>query len=457
MQKNIVENFRIKMIEPLEITTSEDRKVELNKAKNNIFLLPAQKCCIDLLTDSGTGALSTKQWAAMMLADESYAGSNSWFHFEKVVKNITGMSYIFPTHQGRAAESIFSSIVLKPHHVVPNNSHFDTTRANIEYAGAKAVDCLNTEQYSSREDRFKGNMDLDKLRICIKEYGVENIPFIMLTLTNNTGGGQPVSMQNIKEVRAIADDYKLPLVLDVCRFAENSYFIHLYETEYKDKSLLKIAQEIFSYADASIMSCKKDGLSNAGGFFTTTNKKWAEDFRNLLILREGFPSYGGLSGRELESIAVGLEEALDIEYQKYRHASMIYLEKHLCELGVPMITPVGGHGVFIDAQKFAEHIPAQFFPGISLVNSIYLEGGVRCVEIGSSMLGYKDANGVEHSATMELVRLASPRRVYTQSHFDYLIEVIEAVWAKRKSMLPYKMVWQAPFLRHFTAHYEVCK
>ncbi len=453
--RTIIEPFRIKMTEPIKVTTRPYRQRALAGAHHNVFLLDAEDCCIDLLTDSGTGAMSSNQWAALMLGDESYAGSKSWKKFEAAVKHITGMQHVLPTHQGRAAEGILAQVLVKKGHVIPNNSHFDTTRANLEFAGARAVDLLCEEGMEpARMAPFKGNMDTVRLKACIRQHGAENIPFCMITVTNNTGGGQPVSMANIREVKSILSEHNIPLVIDACRFAENAYFIHQREEGYADKSLLQIAGEMFSCADAATMSCKKDGLANIGGFLVCNDDRWAQQFKNMLILREGFPTYGGLAGRDLEVIAVGLMEALDYDYQVYRHATVQYLRRKLEPFGIPMVRPVGGHAVFLDARAFLPHIPPLQYPGIGLVNAIYLEGGVRCVELGSVMFGKFDEQGKEIPAPLELVRLAFPRRVYTQSHFDYLVEVIENVWRQREAIKGYRLTYQPDFLRHFTGRLE---
>ncbi|MGH7594829.1 MAG: tryptophanase [bacterium] len=454
--RTIIEPFRIKMTEPIRLISRADRIAALQRARHNVFLLDAEDCGIDLLTDSGTGAMSTEQWAALMLGDESYAGSKSWKKFEATVKKITGIKHIFPTHQGRAAEGILAQTRLKKGDVIPNNSHFDTTRANIEFVGARAVDLLCNEGYDTTlEAPFKGNMDIGKLERCIAEFGAEKIPFCMITVTNNTGGGQPVSMENIRAVKTTLKKFGIPLVIDACRFAENAYFIHEREKGYRNKTLLEIAQEMFSYADAATMSCKKDGLANIGGFLICNDEAWAEDFRNALILREGFLTYGGLAGRDLEVIAVGLMEALDYDYQVYRHATVEYLGKKLLSRGIPFVRPVGGHAVFLDAKAFLPHIPPLQYPGIGLVNALYLVGGIRGVELGSVMFGKKDERDREIPAPLELVRLAFPRRVYTQSHFDYLIEVLDEVWNERKQIPGYRITYQSKFLRHFTCHFEV--
>jgi len=453
--RTIIEPFRIKMTEPIKLLDRNTRTEKLTAAHYNVFFLDAEDCCIDLLTDSGTGAMSTEQWAALMLGDESYAGSKSWKRFKAAVQKITGMKHVFPTHQGRAAESILAATRVKTGQTIPNNSHFDTTRANIEYVGGLALDLLCREGFDSAlESPFKGDMDLEKLEACIEKTGVDHIPFCMMTVTNNTGGGQPVSMANIREAKAILRKYGIPLVIDACRFAENAYFIHEREGGYKGKSLLDIAREMFSYADAATMSCKKDGLANIGGFFVCNDDQWAEDFKNLLILREGFPTYGGLAGRDLEVIAVGLMEALDYDYQVYRHATVEYLGQKLAALGIPHVRPVGGHAVFLDSRNFLPHIAPLQYPGIGLVNALYIEGGIRGVELGSVMFGRKDADGNEMPAPLDLVRLAFPRRVYTQSHFDYLMEVIEAVWQTRDGITGYRITQQPEFLRHFTCYFE---
>lgn len=453
--KTIIEPFRIKMTEPLKIISRDKRVEALKEAHNNVFLLDAEDCCIDLLTDSGTGAMSTEQWAALMLGDESYAGSKSWKKFESTIKKITGFKHILPTHQGRAAENILASARLKKGDVIPNNSHFDTTRANIEFVGAKAVDLLCDEGLNLTSDApFKGNMDIDKLVKCIQDHGTEKIPFCMITVTNNTGGGQPVSMENIKNVKNVLGKYGIPLVIDACRFAENSYFIQQREKNYQDKTLLEIARELFSYADAATMSLKKDGLVNIGGFLACNDDKWAEDFKSLLILKEGFPTYGGLAGRDLEAAAVGIMEALDRDYQEYRHATVLYIAKAFDKKGIPYVRPAGGHAIFIDAKAFLPHIQPLQYPGVGLVNALYIEGGIRGVELGSVMFGSIDDKGNETAANLELVRLAFPRRVYTQSHFDYILEVIDAVWKIRNTIKGYRITYQLEFLRHFTCHFE---
>lgn len=453
--KTIIEPFRIKVTEPLKIISEKERRQALKKAHNNVFLLNSDDCAIDLLTDSGTGAMSKKQWAAMMLGDESYAGSPSFHKFEKTIRTITGMKHIFPTHQGRAAEGILATTLTKPGDIIPNNSHFDTTRANFEFVGVKAVDMICAEGLeNTREEPFKGNMDIEKLEATIKKHGREKIPFAMITVTNNASGGQPVSMKNIRETKLVLENYQIPFVMDVCRFAENAYFIQQREVGYRDKSLLEIAQEMFRYADAATMSLKKDGLVNIGGFLICNNDEWAEDFRNMLILREGFPTYGGLAGRDLEAAAIGLMEALDPAYQEYRHATVRYLAKAMDELDIPYVRPVGGHAVFIDAKAFLPHIPSLQYPGIGLVNTLYIVGGIRTVELGSVMFGRFDTDGNEQPAPLELVRLAIPRRVYTQSHFDYVVETLDEVKQEIKKVKGYKINYQPKLLRHFSCHFE---
>ncbi len=453
--KTIIEPFRIKTTEPIKIISREERLKALEEAKLNVFLLDAEDCCIDLLTDSGTGAMSTQQWAAIMLGDESYAGSKSWKKFEETVKSITGIKHVLPTHQGRAAESILANTLIKKGDIIPNNSHFDTTRANIEFAGGIAQNLLCDDGLDTEKDApFKGNMDIEKLEACIREHGKDKIPFGMITVTNNTGGGQPVSMANIREIKKTLDKYGIPLIIDCCRYAENAYFIREREEGYADKSLLEIAREMFSYADGATMSCKKDGLANIGGFLICNSDEWAEQFKTLLIMREGFPTYGGLAGRDLEALAVGLMEALDYDYQVYRHATIEYLASRLIERNIPIVRPSGGHAVFIDAKKILPDINPLQYPGIGIVNALYLEGGVRGVELGSVMFGKFDKDGNELASPLELVRLAFPRRVYTQSHVDYLIEVIDTVWNNRNSIPGYKIVYQQKYLRHFTCHFE---
>lgn len=453
--KTIIEPFKIKSVEPIKFTRKEEREKLLKEAYYNVFLLKAEDVMIDLLTDSGTSAMSSKQWAGIMDGDEAYAGSKSFYKFEETVREITGFKHIIPTHQGRAAEKILFSIIGGPGKFIPNNTHFDTTRANVEFTGAEAVDFLTEEgKNPSILADFKGNMDTEALEKFIIQKKPENIPCVMITVTNNSGGGQPVSMRNIKEVRKICDKYGLPLFIDACRFAENAYFIKKREAGYSNKSLLEIAQEMFSYADGATMSAKKDALVNIGGFLALNDDQLAMKCRNLLIVTEGFVTYGGLAGRDLEAIAQGLKEVLDEHYMQYRIRSVEYLGQHLTKIGVPIVQPPGGHAIYIDAKKMLPHIPPEQFPGQSLVCELYIEGGIRAVEIGSVMFGKYDKDGRHIPPPMELVRLAIPRRVYTQSHIDYVIEVIEEVNKKKDKMKGYKIVYEAPMLRHFTAKFE---
>jgi tryptophanase len=453
--KTIIEPFRIKMVEPIKMTTLEERIEAIETAGFNPFMLPAAKCLIDLLTDSGTSAMSTDQWAAMIKGDESYAGARSWFKFESAVKKVTGFKHVIPAHQGRAAERLLFSVIAAEGMVVPSNTHFDTTRANIEFRKASAVDFVvpGGEDPEVIAD-FKGNMDIVALENCIRENGPEKIPVVMLTVTNNATGGQPVSMANIKATRAVCDKYGLPLFLDVARFAENAWFIKVREPGYADKSLREISLEMFSLADGCTMSAKKDALVNIGGFIALNNDELAVKLKNLLILTEGYTTYGGLAGRDLEAIAQGLEEILDEDYMRYRIRTVEYLAEKLNEKGIPIFNPPGGHAVYLDARRFLPHLPAEQFPGQALVTELYIEGGVRSVEIGSVMFGYWDASGKFVGAPNELVRLALPRRVYTQSHIDYLIEVVEEVYARRDSVRGLKFKYEAPILRHFSSTFE---
>ncbi len=454
--KTIIEPFKIKSVEPIKFTTKEEREKILIDVGYNPFMIKAEDIIIDLLTDSGTSAMSAKQWAGIMDGDESYAGSKSFYRFEKTVRDLTGKKFIIPTHQGRAAEKILFSILGGPGKYFPNNTHFDTTRANVEFTGAVAVDFLNeVGKHPEIPGDFKGNMDVNELEKFIQEKGAENIPLVMITVTNNSGGGQPVSMQNIREVREVCDKYGIPLFLDACRFAENAYFIKLREKGYENKSVREIAQEMFSYADGATMSAKKDALVNIGGFLAMNDENLAMNARNLLIVTEGFPTYGGLAGRDLEAIAQGLEEVLDENYLQYRIKSTEYLGNKLRVAGIPILEPPGGHAIYLDAKRFAPHIPPHQYPGQSIVCELYLEGGVRSVEIGSVMFGkYDEKTGELIPPPMELVRLAIPRRVYTQSHIDYLAEVIMEVYKKRNELKGYEITYEAPMLRHFTAKFK---
>ena len=457
--KTIIEPFRIKSVEPIKFTTKEERIDLLKEAGYNPFMLRGDDVVIDLLTDSGTSAMSSKQWAGIMDGDEAYAGSRSFFRFEAMVKKLTGLNTVIPTHQGRAAEKILFSIIGGEGKYIPNNTHFDTTRANVEFSGAEAVDLLNEigKKPEVRAD-FKGDMDVVALEKFVEEKGAENIPLVMITVTNNSGGGQPVSMKNLKEVRKVCDKYNLPLFLDACRFAENAYFIKIREKGYENKEIIEIVQEMFSYADGATMSAKKDALVNIGGFLAMNDEELAMKCRNLLIVTEGFPTYGGLAGRDLEAVAQGLEEILDENYLHYRIRSTEYLGEKMMAEGIPIIEPPGGHAIYIDAKRFVPHIPPKEFPGQAVCNEIYIEGGVRAVEIGSLMFGKYDKQTGEHIApSMELVRLAIPRRVYTQSHIDYVAEVLIEVFKRRNDLKGYKIVYEAPMLRHFTAKMEPIK
>lgn len=454
--KTIIEPFRVKVVEQIKMTTREEREHFLRQANFNLFLLHADDVVIDLLTDSGTAAMSSRQWSAIMQGDESYAGSPSYYHFDESVRDVFGFRHVIPTHQGRAAERILFSVLCREGSVVPNNTHFDTTRANIEYVNAEAVDLPIPEFYHpSVAHPFKGNMDTDALRALIEKVGAERIPLVMLTVTNNSGGGQPVSMANIREVKDICLFYGIPLYLDACRFAENAYFIKLREEGYADKSVKEIAREMFALADGCTMSAKKDGLVNIGGFLCTNDDLIAQQEKDLLILTEGFPTYGGLAGRDLEAIAVGLQEVLHEDYLQYRLASIGYLGRHIAEHGVPIIQPPGGHAIYIDAAAMLPHIPVSQYPGQALAIELYREAGIRSCEIGSVMYGHPDPEtGIEKPAAMELVRLAVPHRAYTQSHIDYVIEAILSVAERRESLCGYRIAKQAPFLRHFTAKFE---
>lgn len=429
------------------MTTREERESFIRYAHYNLFGLKSKQVLIDLLTDSGTSAMSSNQWAAIQRGDESYAGSESFFRFFQAVTEIMPFKHVIPTHQGRAAEKILFSVIGGGSKQIPNNTHFDTTRANIEFTGAKAVDLVIEEGKNPQFIHpFKGNMDIGALRSFIDETGPENIPCVMLTLTNNSGGGQPVSMQNIRDIRKICDEFTLLLIFDACRFAENAYFIKIREDGFGDKSVREICLEMFSYADGCIMSAKKDALVNIGGFLCLNDDDWAAKARNLLILTEGFPTYGGLAGRDLDAIAVGLQEILEEDYLHYRIRSTEYLGEKINTAGVPIVLPVGGHAVYIDAKAMLPHISTTHFPGQTLAVELYLAGGIRGCEIGSVMFG--------KSAQMELVRLAIPRRVYTQSHIDYVIEVIIGVFERRNELRGMNIIYQPEVLRHFTCHFK---
>ena len=453
--KTIIEPFKIKSVEPIYFNSPEERKQILKNSYYNPFLIPAKDVLIDLLTDSGTSAMSSQQWAGIMQGDESYAGSDSFFRFENRVKEITGMPFVIPTHQGRAAEKILFSTIGEKGKYILSNTLFDTTRANIEFSGAQGIDILCKEgKYPTIPAPFKGNMDVKLLDDTIKAKGAENIPLCILTITNNSGGGQPVSMENIKDVKAVCHKYNIPLFIDACRFAENAYFIKIREDGYADKSVPEIAKEMFSYADGCTMSAKKDAFANIGGFLAMYDENLANQCRNLLIITEGFPTYGGLAGRDLEAIAIGLKEVMEESYLAYRIRSIEYLTEKLAKEGIPVMQPAGGHAVYLDAKAFLSHIPVEEYPGQSLVAALYMVGGIRCVEIGSLMFGKYDAEGNLIPAAMELVRLAIPRRVYTQSHIDYVAEVIIEVYKKRKEIKGMRIIEEAEYLRHFTIKME---
>ncbi len=445
--RTIIEPFRIKSVEPLRHTTLEEREGYLRTAGYNLFLIDARHILIDLLTDSGTNAMSTEQWAAIMRGDESYAGSESFFRLKRAVDELTGFRHMVPTHQGRAAERILFTVMCKPGHVVPSNTHFDTTRANIEFTGARAVD-LPIPEAADTQARldFKGNMDIGALGDLIRREGAERIPLIMLTDTNNSGGGQPVSMANIAAAKEVAAYHGIPLYLDACRFAENAWLIHEREPGYADWSPKRIAQKMFSFADGATFSAKKDAFANIGGFLCSNDDRIAQQETNLLILTEGFPTYGGLAGRDLDAIAVGLDEVLDPDYLRYRIVSTGYLGRHIADHGVPIVEPPGGHAIYIDAARMLPHIPPRQFPGQALAVELYRHAGIRSVEIGSLMFG--------EAARHELLRLAIPRRVYTQSHIDYVVEAILEVNQAKDRIRGLEIVEEPPFLRHFSARFR---
>lgn len=450
--RSIIEPFKIKMVEPLAFHTKEHREQILKEAGYNLFLINSDQITFDFLTDSGTTAMSAEQWASMMTADESYAGSRSFQKFKAAITDIMGYSYVIPTHQGRAAERIFFGKMVKEGNMIPSNNHFDTTRANIEFLKAKAVDLVIEEGKDPNLNYpFKGNINVVALENFCKE-NQKNIPFGMITITNNTGGGQPVSMENLKAVAGIYKKYGIPFIIDACRFAENAYFIKIRENGQSERSIKEIVQETFSLADGCLMSAKKDAMVNIGGFIALKNDVWIDDLRNLLILTEGFPTYGGLAARDLAAMAIGLYEVLDENYLSYRIATSQYMAAKLNELGVPTMQPAGGHAVYIDAKKFLPHIKPQEFPGQSLAVELYRHEGIRSCEIGSAMFG-KNENGQFIPASMELVRMAFPRRVYTQSHFDYIIEGMSELVKLKNGFKGMKLVYEPPFLRHFTARF----
>ena len=451
--KTIIEPFRIKSVEPIRMTTGEERRRLIREAGYNLFKLRADDILIDLLTDSGTAAMSSAQWAGIMIGDESYAGSRSFFRFEAAVKDLMAFEHVIPTHQGRAAEKILFSLVGGPGRSIPSNTHFDTTRANIEFTGAEAVDLVIEEGLDPRlEHPFKGNIDLERLDAFLSEHP-GNVPLVMLTITNNSGGGQPVSMANMRGAREICSRHGVPLFFDGCRFAENAYFIKLREDGYRDRPVKEIVREIFSLADGMTMSAKKDALVNIGGWLAMNDDDLAAKARTMLILTEGFPTYGGLAGRDLEAIAIGLQEIVNEDYLEYRFASTRYLGQALVELQIPIVLPVGGHAVYVDAKSLLPHIPPLQYPGQSLAVALYEIGGIRGVEIGSVMFGMRP-DGTEHPSRMELVRLAIPRRVYTQSHIDYVIECFEEISRIRHDLPGYRITHQPSMLRHFTATFS---
>jgi tryptophanase len=454
--RTIIEPHRVKVVEPIRMTTRAEREDLLRAAGLNLFALRADDVLIDLLTDSGTSAMSAEQWAGVMRGDESYAGSKSYFRFEAAVKDIFGHKHVIPTHQGRAAERILFGSVIERGQVVPSNTHFDTTRANIEVAGGEAVDLVIPEgRIPSARHPFKGNIDLARLEALLAARGKSGVPLVMITVTNNSGGGQPVSLENVRAAAALCHRHGVPLYLDACRFAENAFFIKQREPGQGERPVIDIARELLRLCDGYTMSAKKDGLANTGGFMGTNDDVLAERMRNLLILTEGFPTYGGLAGRDLEAIAQGLYEALDEDYLTYRLRATAYLGEKIAAAGVPIVEPPGGHAIYIDARTMLPHVPPLAYPGQALACELYLTGGIRSCEIGSVMLGRRDpATGAEEPAAMELVRLALPRRVYTQSHVDYVVEVVADVHARRQELRGVRIVAQPPLLRHFTARFE---
>jgi len=449
------EPFRIKVVEPLRRVSREEREAAIREAGLNIFSVPADTIYVDLLTDSGTSAMSDSQWAGLMMGDESYAGSRNFFHFRDTVHDIFGYEHVIPTHQGRVAENLLFSTVLQQGQVVPSNIHFDTTRANIEAQGAEAADLVIDEGLDPNAlHSFKGNLDPAKLDRLLTERGREKVPLVMITVTNNSGGGQPVSMANVRDVRDVCRRHRVPLFFDACRFAENCYFIQQRETGYANKDILEIAREMFSHGDGCTMSAKKDGLVNIGGFLALNNGDWAQRITNLLILIEGFPTYGGLAGRDLEAMARGLREVLNEDYLAFRIGQVAQLGELLDHAGVPIVRPVGGHAVYLDARRFLPHVPQSQFPGQALVVELYREFGIRAVEVGSLMFGHKDEQGRDVFPKLDLVRLAVPRRVYTTEHMRYVADSVIQVFRERERMRGLRLTYEAPMLRHFTARLE---
>lgn len=453
--KTTIEPFRIKVVEQIRLSSEDDRRCYLAEAQYNPFLLKSEQVIIDLLTDSGTSAMSAEQWAGIMRGDESYAGAASWQRLEHAIKDLTGYPYILPTHQGRAAEHLLYSRIGGPGKVFFSNTHFDTTRANIEFSGAEAIDLpLEIARHPEEYHPFKGNIDTEALEAAIAQRGADKVAAVILTVTNNSGGGQPVSMANARAVHDICQQHGILFILDACRIAENAYFIRHREQGYAHKRYREIAQEMFALADGCIMSAKKDALVNMGGFLALKDLDLALQCRTVLIITEGYSTYGGLSGRDMEAIAIGLEEVFDPDYLHYRIRSTAYLGEKLRNMGVPLIWPVGGHAVYVDAKTFYPHIPVEQFPGQALVCELYLKAGIRSCEIGSVMFGKTDADGRFIPAAMELVRLAIPRRVYTQSHIDYVVETFRELMQERNRAMGYRIVYEPPFLRHFTARFE---
>ncbi len=451
-----IEPFRIKMIEPVNLLSKKEREKYIQMAGFNVFKLPAEAVYIDLLTDSGTSAMSDRQWAGLMLGDESYAGCRNYYNLFSIVKEIFGFEYLLPTHQGRAAENILFNTILKTGDVVPSNIHFDTTRANVEYFGCNALDCVIEDGFDPESEHpFKGNMDPKKLETAIEKFGNDRVPIVTMTITNNSGGGQPVSMSNIKQISKICRNYKIPFFFDAARFAENAYFIKIREKEYSKKSIRNIVREMFSYCDGCWVSAKKDAMVNIGGFIALNDENLYQKLQDLLILREGFPTYGGLAGRDLEAICIGLQEVLNEDYLRYRITQTAYLGDLFMDAGIPIVKPVGGHAVYVDAKKFVPHIPQSQFPGQALTIALYREAGIRVIEIGSLMFSSEDPEtGEWQYPKLELVRFAIPRRVYTSSHLRYVAEILVKIKNKRKDLKGLKIINNPPFLRHFTAILE---
>ena len=450
------EPFKIKVVEPIRRTTREERARLLSAAGYNLFRIPAESVYVDLLTDSGTSAMSDYQWAGLMMGDESYAGSKNYYHFEETVRSIFGYTHVIPTHQGRMAENLLFSTVVKPGMCVPNNIHFDTTRANIEHQGAQAVNAVVKEAYDPHDESpFKGNMDLPRLEDIISRVGRDRIPLVLLTITNNSGGGQPVSMENIRHTRALLNRYHIPLFFDACRFAENCFFIKEREPGYGNRSIVEIARELFGHGDGCTMSAKKDGLVNIGGFLSLNDGQWAQEITNMLILVEGFPTYGGLAGRDLEAMARGLREVLEEDYLSFRIGQVRYLGNLLDQADVPILKPIGGHAVYLNAKEFLPHIPQEHFPAQSLAVALYRDYGIRGVEIGTVMFGKRESGtGRILHPELEMVRLAIPRRVYTNMQIAYVAESIIDLYQRRDSIHGLTMTYEAPMLRHFTARFE---